>query len=55
MKKEIIKLVIQYSDGGYLEIHKDDLNRIEALGEAMGWIQRAQRVYANLKPLFEKK
>jgi len=51
MKIKEIRII--YEDGSDLILSKWELDKIEKMGEAMNWIQRAKAVYDGLKPLFK--
>lgn len=58
-KPKIWSIEITFAEANYpgkrLLISSQDIEKIEVLGEAMSILERAKRVYEELKPLFQVK
>jgi len=51
-KVRISSIRLNFEDGSCMEISDYDLKKIEAMGQAMDLLDRAKRIYEQLKPMF---
>jgi len=51
---KVTQLRVQYEDGSYVDIYRNQLDAVSALADTVDLMEQAERVFKMLEPLFRQ-